>query len=157
MALTREFVNEQVHVVDYFNEHIASRNPHLGYFSSQANGTFSKIVCPFHDDVNPSLGIIPGTRVFNCFGCHAHGGVVEFHTRLMGVSIDQSIQSLAALYHLEEPSSPTSDNSSHARRERIQSLRGGLTPTQFARDFSHALGYGAPAMNDVLVKSLYHD
>ena len=31
------------------------------------------IVCPFHSDVNPSLGINDATHQWNCFGCDAKG------------------------------------------------------------------------------------
>ena len=36
------------------------------------------ILCPFHDDHNPSLKIYPRTNTFNCFGCGASGDQVQF-------------------------------------------------------------------------------
>lgn len=66
-------------IVEYFNTMIFPRFPHLGMFSEEGG----KVVCPFHDDINPSMGIIPGTEVFHCFGCGAHGNVIELHRRFL--------------------------------------------------------------------------
>ncbi len=37
-----------------------------------------KILCPFHDDHEPSCSVHLTKRVFNCFGCEAEGNVLEF-------------------------------------------------------------------------------
>lgn len=36
------------------------------------------ILCPFHDDHNPSLKIYPKTNTFHCFGCGTTGDQIEF-------------------------------------------------------------------------------
>lgn len=36
------------------------------------------LLCPFHDDHNPSLKIYPETNTFHCFGCGKSGDVIEF-------------------------------------------------------------------------------
>lgn len=36
------------------------------------------ILCPFHDDHNPSLKIYEKTNTFHCFGCGKSGDVIEF-------------------------------------------------------------------------------
>ena len=41
-------------------------------------------LCPFHEDHNPSLML--NDDYYFCFGCHAHGDVVNFVARLMNVS-----------------------------------------------------------------------
>jgi len=38
----------------------------------------NKCICPFHDDTNPSLIFYPKTNTFHCFGCHAHGNLIDF-------------------------------------------------------------------------------
>lgn len=40
--------------------------------------TTVKIVCPFHDDVNPSLSFDTETRKFKCFGCQKQGDIATF-------------------------------------------------------------------------------
>ena len=37
-----------------------------------------KIVCPFHDDVNPSMRIDIVENRFYCFGCNSHGDAKDF-------------------------------------------------------------------------------
>lgn len=39
-------------------------------------------LCPFHDDRNPSLSIIPETDRWKCFGCGTSGDAIEFVRRL---------------------------------------------------------------------------
>lgn len=43
------------------------------------------MVCPLHDDVNPSMGIITakdGEELFHCFGCNQWGNVVGLHRKV---------------------------------------------------------------------------
>lgn len=37
-----------------------------------------KIVCPFHNDDNPSCMVSDELKTYHCFGCHAKGTAVEF-------------------------------------------------------------------------------
>ena len=39
-------------------------------------------VCPFHDDRNPSLCVVPGASHYHCFGCGTHGDAIDFVRRL---------------------------------------------------------------------------
>ena len=36
------------------------------------------IICPFHEDINPSMKISLNDGSFFCFGCEAKGNVLEF-------------------------------------------------------------------------------
>lgn len=43
------------------------------------------MVCPLHDDVNPSMGIIlnsSGDELFHCFGCNQWGNIVDLHKKV---------------------------------------------------------------------------
>lgn len=42
----------------------------------------NKIVCPFHNDTDPSLSLNDDLNTFHCFGCHAKGDIIEFYRRL---------------------------------------------------------------------------
>ena len=35
-------------------------------------------LCPFHDDRNPSMCVIPAKQIFHCFVCGAGGDVFTF-------------------------------------------------------------------------------
>jgi hypothetical protein len=49
-------------------------------------------LCPFHDDHHPSLKL---DQRFYCFGCGAGGDVIDFTTKLFGVSLKDTAQKLA--------------------------------------------------------------
>lgn len=48
----------------------------------------SKIVCPFHDDVNASMKIDLGSGSFYCFGCHISGDALLFVKRIEKIDDD---------------------------------------------------------------------
>jgi len=53
----------------WFEEQLSKRCPELGY-----QGKDFKILCPFHPDNSPSLGVDQTTGAFFCFACNAGGG-----------------------------------------------------------------------------------
>lgn len=59
-------------------------------------------LCPFHNDHDPSLKI--GTR-FYCFGCQAKGDVIDFVSKLFGISPIQAAQKIVADFGLD-PNTP---------------------------------------------------
>ena len=59
-------------------------------------------LCPFHNDHAPSLKV--DTR-FYCFGCQVKGDVIDFVSKLFGLSLIQAAQKLAADFGLD-PNTP---------------------------------------------------
>jgi hypothetical protein len=61
----------------------------LGY-STRRSGSEWKILCPFHDDHRPSMGINPhkggGNGIFKCFSCGWGGDVFDFVGQAHGVN-----------------------------------------------------------------------
>lgn len=51
-----------------------------------------KIICPFHNDKNPSMKV---DNRFHCFGCGADGDVIDFVSKLYGVGSLQAAKKLA--------------------------------------------------------------
>ena len=49
------------------------------------------VKCPFHEDHNPSMKV---DDRFYCFGCHASGDVIDFTSRLFGLSPYAAAQKL---------------------------------------------------------------
>jgi DNA primase len=41
-------------------------------------GVSRAILCPFHNDKTPSCKVNLGRKIFHCFGCGAHGNVLDF-------------------------------------------------------------------------------
>lgn len=54
--------------------------------------------CPFHDDRHPSMKL--NEDYFYCFGCGAHGDVIEFTARLFGLSSYEAAEKLAYDFEL---------------------------------------------------------
>lgn len=52
------------------------------------------VCCPFHQDKNPSMKIYK--QRFHCFGCQATGDVIDFTSRLFGLSTREAAEKLAA-------------------------------------------------------------
>lgn len=50
--------------------------------------------CPFHSERSASFKAYPGTRGYYCFGCGAHGSVIDFVMRFFGLSFGDSIKKI---------------------------------------------------------------
>ena len=45
------------------------------------------VICPLHDDTDPSLGLmnhrfLPKVKLYHCFGCNSTGDIIRFHQRI---------------------------------------------------------------------------
>lgn len=59
------------------------------------------IQCPFHSgDNHGSLKLYPEQRGFHCFGCGAHGSVIDFVMLLFGISFSQAVTRINADFGL---------------------------------------------------------
>lgn len=46
------------------------------------------VICPLHNDTDPSFGLIPhrflkGVKIYHCFGCNASGTIIRLHQRIV--------------------------------------------------------------------------
>lgn len=64
-------------------------------------------LCPFHDDHNPSLRLYEDH--FYCFGCGAHGDVIDLISRSAGLRPIEAARRLASLWQIPDPN-PTRQN-----------------------------------------------
>ena len=60
--------------------------------------------CPFHDDRHPSMKL--NKDYFYCFGCGAHGDVIEFTARLFGLGSYEAAKKLAYDFGLDPDKPP---------------------------------------------------
>ena len=60
--------------------------------------------CPFHDDRHPSMKL--NEDYFYCFGCGAHGDVIEFTARLFGLGSYDAAKKLAYDFGLDPDKPP---------------------------------------------------
>ena len=84
--------NEVVLIMDYASE-IKSRLTmpemmlHYGFELDRAG--FCK--CPLHSEKSGSFKAYPGDRGFSCFGCGAHGSVIDFVMLYFGLSFKDAL------------------------------------------------------------------
>lgn len=53
------------------------------YLSTRLNK--NKCICPFHNDKNASLSIMPSNNIFKCFGCDVGGSAIDFVMKYKGI------------------------------------------------------------------------
>ena len=58
--------------------------------------------CPFHDDRHPSMKL--NEDYYYCFGCQAHGDVIDITARLLGVSNYEAAKQLASDFKISDGS-----------------------------------------------------
>ena len=78
---------------------------------------YSKALCPFHNDRNPSLYVADDH--YYCFACGEHGDVIDFVGRLFQLSPYDAARKLMADFHLS-PDKPPSAAALHAKRIRTE-------------------------------------
>ena len=59
--------------------------------------------CPFHSERSASFKAYSGNRGFYCFGCGAHGSVIDFVMRFFGISFGDSIKKINEDFSLGLP------------------------------------------------------
>lgn len=58
------------------------------------------ILCPFHGEKTASLKLYDDNS-FYCFGCHAHGDIVDFAKELYGLDFKGTLRQLSKEYNLK--------------------------------------------------------
>lgn len=88
---------------------------HYGFTPNRAG----YICCPFHREKTPSLKLYPDDGGFHCFGCGAHGSVIDFVMRLFDITFQQAIIRLSSDFGLGLTSKrPTKQEASRILEER---------------------------------------
>ena len=63
-------------------------------------GRNEMVCCPFHDDRHPSMKL--NEDYFYCFGCEAKGDVIEFTSKLFGITALEAAQRLNADFNIQK-------------------------------------------------------
>ncbi|RJR07936.1 hypothetical protein C4588_06205 [Candidatus Parcubacteria bacterium] len=74
------------------------------YFSdhkNMLNGEW-QVVCPFHEDKDPSMNLNMKTGLFNCFGCGINGDIFSFYMKKHGVDFPEAIKRIAGELGIQE-------------------------------------------------------
>ncbi|MBY0308183.1 MAG: DNA primase [Phycisphaerales bacterium] len=93
-------------------------------------------LCPFHNDRNPSMTVVPGKQIYKCFSCGAGGDCFSWMMDYHKMSFPEALEHLANRAGIKltpvrrpQPSGPPGDAESHATREEI------ATANAFACEF----------------------
>ena len=55
-----------------------------------------KACCPFHNEKTASFTVNDDKQFYHCFGCGAHGSVIDFAMQMENLSFIESVEALAA-------------------------------------------------------------
>lgn len=80
-----ERVRDAADIVRIIGDHVTLR----------AKGREYVGLCPFHDDHNPSMAVVPGKQIFKCFVCGAGGNVFSFIQMYHRMEFREALEYLA--------------------------------------------------------------
>jgi len=78
-------------------------------------------ICPFHDEKTPSFYVY--SDHFHCFGCRAHGSIIDFEMRYNTQSFPEAVVQLAQKYNFFDLLGPADPEAKKKRQERLDILR----------------------------------
>ncbi len=81
------------------------------------NGMRYKGLCPFHNEKSPSFTVNAERQFFYCFGCGAHGDVIEFVRQYDHLDFIDALGQLAGQLGLEIPKSDNDDGEPRESKE----------------------------------------
>ena len=91
-------------MIDYYKKVVVPVNKLRYWVKSD-----KMMVCPLHDDINPSMGIITdkdGNELFHCFGCNRWGNIVKLHKEVSKrlfkryLSEEESLKDLCRIFNI---------------------------------------------------------
>ena len=108
---------------DELIEEVRTRNDIVdvisGYVRLQKKGSSYFGLCPFHNEKSPSFSVSRQKQMYYCFGCGATGDVIDFVSRLEGISPKEAALLLARAFSVpyEDKGSPSRNRRPHPRQE----------------------------------------
>lgn len=112
MKLTDEIiakVKDAADIVDVIGETVNLRRRGQNYLG----------LCPFHNEKTPSFTVSSTKGIYKCFGCGKGGNVFTFMTDKYGMSFIESVEALAAKYHIELPKDEQGVTPKDSKRSQI--------------------------------------
>lgn len=89
-------------------------------------GAHKKCACPFHTDKDPSMVLYTDTNTYKCFGCGAHGDVIEFVMEFYSLTFYEAVRKLGNDYNVDivDDFKPKSDEqrSLELHRESLEAI-----------------------------------
>lgn len=87
-------------------------------------------LCPFHSEKSASFTVVPDKGFYHCFGCGAHGSVIDFVMAVRGCGFRDAVEELAAsggvsLGPIQAPDAGTARQRADDDRPRVDSTTAG--------------------------------
>jgi len=101
-------------------------------------------LCPFHKEKTPSFTVNEEKGFYHCFGCGAHGSVIDFVMQTEGLSFPEAVRRLASDAGIQVPDDTPEE------RERDKRRQGLLDVTEAAAAFFEKMLHmpeGRPALD----------
>ncbi|ACA85447.1 DNA primase [Shewanella woodyi] len=96
MAIPRDFINElvaRIDIVDLIDAKVPLKKA----------GKNHSACCPFHSEKSPSFTVSRDKQFYHCFGCGAHGNVIDFVMEYDRLDFIDAIEDLAGQLGVEVP------------------------------------------------------
>ena len=78
-------IKNRIDLVEFVSQHVRLKK----------TGRTMTGLCPFHSERTPSFVVYPDKKDYHCFGCGAHGTVIDYVMQLEGVSLWEAVEMLA--------------------------------------------------------------
>lgn len=128
----------------YYNIRVVPLGEKFEAFDFDNNRT---VICPLHDDHDPSLGLmkdrnLPKVMLYHCLGCGSVGNVVRLHQRIESeyhgrdISVKEACLELCEIFGIPEPDDSVFDEEDYERRyqyrmNKIDKLKGAYTEKSY--------------------------
>ena len=96
MALSPQFLDELKH--RFTLSDVVGRTVKLVRRGRESTG-----LCPFHNEKTPSFTVNDQKGFYHCFGCGAHGSVIDFVMNTQGMTFPEAVETLAGEVGMEVP------------------------------------------------------
>lgn len=91
-------------------------------------------LCPFHDDTNPSMYVVPAKQIYHCFSCGAGGDCFSFVMDYHKMSFPEALRHLADRAGIDLPAPTEAEQSGPTRSQREQILAANGQAMRFFRN-----------------------
>ena len=78
--------------------------------------------CPFHNEKTPSFYVNDDKQFYHCFGCGAHGSVIDYVMRHDNLSFPETVETLAQLAGMQVPKSSPEDIAKAQKEKSLYTL-----------------------------------
>ncbi len=140
-----------ISIQKYYKDFVA---PLASKYSRYDFDRSNTVVCPFHDDNDPSFGVIrgkDGVDHYHCFGCRVVGDFVDFYRGIQKIfksrilTEEQAIIEIAKLYDIPLEDLEVSNEEVTLNREQLlEKVKSKYTTSDFERDIRTGLLLSRP-------------